>query len=130
MITDQLVGVSLNKRFREVMNEPEDLLSVHDETTTPQWLSQAFKEMAKEVSRLPAWIALAGIPAIVVEHRKLSPEQMKLVLTACQQSTLSEPHKLIEALTTNLSRNDLNRFTWTLLKDGYEKVPIQKKSGL
>ncbi len=116
VITDQLVGVSLNKQFREVMNEPEDLLSVHDETTTPQWLSQAFKEMAKEVPRLPTWIALAGIPAIVVEHRKLSPEQMKLVLTACQQSTLSEPHKLIEALKSNLSRNDLNRFTWTLFE--------------
>jgi predicted DNA-binding WGR domain protein len=116
VITEESVGADLYKLFIDNTQDPEDAYPLHDASSLPGWLAKPLQAEAAKKLKLPPWIETAGIPALLVDKRRLTGDQMKALLSGLQQSNFETQHEIVKALDENMSGKELERFVWGLFQ--------------
>jgi predicted DNA-binding WGR domain protein len=106
----------------EVVDRDEAVLQPFDARSTPAWLARGVADAATLKATAPAWVTPGHLPALAVEGRRLSDQQVAAVLAALQASTLDRPHPLIGDLRKHADAASADAFAWRLaerwLSDG------------
>lgn len=103
-------------QIEKMCESPEDKFEVMTPESTPGWLSDAMQTVKVAKVKLPAWSDGRTLPAVVVEGRRLSPQQIELLLVALQQSDWTNVHPLIKALQENVERRAFEKMLWELFE--------------
>jgi predicted DNA-binding WGR domain protein len=115
----------------EVVDRDETVLRPFDAKSTPAWLARGVAGAAKSKASVPTWVTPGNLPALAVDSRRLSDEQVAVVLAVLQASTLGKPHPLIADLRQHADAASADAFVWRLaerwLSDG---APSKEKWAL
>jgi predicted DNA-binding WGR domain protein len=96
---------------------PEDKLELHTDATAPAWLKEVMAAMkAAKSPKLPPWADPRTLSAVVVDGRRLNPEQVEALLAGLQASTWANVHPIVSAFQTNLERRACERMIWDLFE--------------
>lgn len=126
---DNAPAEAADKVRREVIDREEKVYEPFDAKSTPKWLAGALAQAANlQTGKLPAWADPAVAPPVLVDGRRLSDEQMQVVLQAIGQGDPAKPHPLVSALREKADRGSLAALAWHLfsrwLEDG---APAREK---
>lgn len=108
-LSDEIVA-QVNSMF----HSPEDSAPIMDEANMPQWLKDAFTEHKPSKEKLPEWLVVSAVPAIMISKQRLSAQYMEQVLFALKKSTFEAPHPLIEKLRNGLESRSSDKCVWWL----------------
>lgn len=114
---------------REVLDREERSFEPFADATTPDWLREELGALGAMKRRaLPAWAAVASLPPMVVGDRRLSDEQLALLLSVLAATPVGTSHPLLAALKQHADRQACDEFAWKLfqlwLEDG---APAKEK---
>lgn len=103
---------------RLVLQRDEAVFETHDASTLPGLLADALDDpaLAKSRTKLPPWLSVGLLPPILVDGRKLSDEQVELVLKALRASKFDAPHPLLTELRRHAQAESLDEFAWRLFE--------------
>jgi hypothetical protein len=90
-------------------------LPVLDESTTPDWLHDALKTVAKP-KKISGWVCAGDLPAVTITNYQLNPKQVDHLLLALRHSTFAEQHPLVKVLKEHGNPSSLDRFAWKLFE--------------
>jgi predicted DNA-binding WGR domain protein len=103
-----------DKVRRDVLEHGEMVVEPLDARTTPAWLMAAAKDL--KTGKVPAWVDVAGLPAIRVGERRLSAAQVALVIAALQRTMLDQRAPLLDELRQHAALDTLDAFAWRLFE--------------
>lgn len=104
-------------RIRElVLDAEDDSRPVLALEATPVWWHEALAAAPLKKSKPIAWIVPTDLPPLVFDEHALGPEHVVAVLGTLQASTLEQPHPLVRALRTYVTRDSLDAFGWKLFE--------------
>lgn len=96
----------------EVLQAGSSLPPEFDAKTTPQWLHESLPSSPQggKKSKLPDWITLEELPAVVLDKRRLNKEQVTSVIAALQGATASNTAPVIALLREHGDADNLEKF--------------------
>ncbi|WP_002745229.1 DUF4132 domain-containing protein [Leptospira mayottensis] len=85
-----------------------------DDSTTPSWLSDAIKAVPK--GKAISWVVAEELPPILIQKRKLSAQQVTVVLSELKEKGLEESSTLLKSLKEHGEPTSLDNFVWKLFE--------------
>ncbi len=108
-----------DKVRRAVLDHSEPVYETLEEHSTPSWLRHALLAetgSAGKRSKLPDWLAIGSLPALLIDGRRLNEAHVTQVLQTLQKSTLNAPSPLLKELRAHADPFSLEAFAWRLFE--------------
>jgi hypothetical protein len=101
----------------EILDREEKVFEPLDAETTPGWLSDAIKLTGEtKKSTLPGWASASMLPPLTVGDRRLSDEQVDLLLQRLAATPVGQKHPLFTAIRDNVPKSARDEFAWKLFQ--------------
>ncbi|MCA9167432.1 MAG: DUF4132 domain-containing protein [Planctomycetales bacterium] len=100
----------------EVLDYQERVYEPFGESSTPAWLSQELAALKLKPKRLPTWATAATLPPLVVGERRLSDQQVDVVLQLLAAMPITARHALLSALRQHTNVQARDDFAWKLFQ--------------
>jgi predicted DNA-binding WGR domain protein len=100
-----------------VLEHKEKVYTPLDDASTPGWLKEGLKHSERLTPLKGAeWVHADKLPPLTLGDRRLTPEQVRAVRLALQNSDLANPHPLLAGLKKHADRESLDAFAWALFE--------------
>jgi predicted DNA-binding WGR domain protein len=101
----------------EVLDREDKVFEPFGAKTTPEWLSRAI-EVTGPTKRttLPAWAAASVLPPLTVGDKRLSDDQVDLLLQRLAMTPVGQKHPLFTALRENVPKSARDEFAWKMFQ--------------
>lgn len=105
----------------EVLDREEKVYEPFDAATTPGWLAEAIRVAGPgKKSSLPAWANPALLPPLIAEGKRLSDEQVRMVLQKLAATPVGQPDPLLKAIRENVNKSARDEFAWKMFQTWQE----------
>lgn len=104
----------------EVLDREEKVYEPHDAKSTPKWLSEALSNGPAKKKKLPGWAAAAQLPPLIIGDRRLSDEQLEVVLQRLVAASISDKDELLTLLREKAEKSVRDEFAWKIFQHWQE----------
>lgn len=119
-IADALKNTNAERASRiqtEVLDREDKVFEPFDAKTTPEWLSTAIEATtAAKRTTLPGWATASMLPPLTVGDRRLSDEQVGILLQQLATAPVGPKSPLFTAIRENVSKSARDEFAWKMFQ--------------